>query len=121
MINDTSLVKTLNLPRTSPSFAYRQLPDGSLNVVNPKAITEDGSIYWVAGTTALPRGKKTIPSVFVIENGGENLLAVYWYITDCWFRSDDPDAIDALELPKDQVFPFDWSYAIPVSNDPFHS
>ena len=119
MITDPELAKTLNLPRTSPSFAYRQQPDGSLAVVTPKAITDDGSIYWVAGTSTLAHGA-TIPSVFIIENGGESLLTVYWYIADCWYRSDDPNAIDALCLAKDQVFPFDWNYAIPVTKDAYH-
>ena len=119
MVTDTDLAKTLNLPRTAPSFAYRQHTDGSLDVLQPNSIPKDGSIYWLAGDSILSNGRK-LTSVFIIEDGGGNLVASYWFIADNWYKSDDDDVLIALGLQKREVFPFDWQYAIPVDNDVYH-
>ena len=119
MVTDLQLAKTLNLPRTSPTFAYRQCADGSLSVLQPGLIPNDGSIYWLAGHSVLASGKE-VASVFVIEHGGGNLVGVYWFVDNAWYKSDDPDASDALGIPQEGIFPFDWKYAIPVENDIFH-
>jgi len=119
MVTDSELVKVLNLPRTSPSFAYRQCTDDSLDVIQPSIIPKDDSTYWVAGRSTLPNGQE-LESVFVIENGGGNLVSIYWFIDDSWYASDDGDVLNALGLPREEVFPFDWQYSIPVENDVYH-
>jgi hypothetical protein len=120
MTVDSELAKTLNLPRTSPAFALKQIGnDGSLEVIQLRKIPADSAIYWVSGTSKLASGRD-VPSVFVIADGGGSLIKVYWYVGDRWFHSDDADALDALGLSRDEVFPFDWSYALPVANDVYH-
>lgn len=119
MITDLQLTKTLNLPRTSPAFAYRQRADGSLDVVQPSLIPNDDSTYWVAGRTILAN-REELASVFIIESGGGNIVGVYWFVNNGWYKSDDPDAPGALGIPKESIFPFDWQYAIPVENDIYH-
>ena len=39
------------------------------------------------------------------------------YIDERWFQSDDEDALEALGLAREEVFPFDWSYEVRVAND----
>lgn len=73
----------------------------------------------MSGWSKLPSGRD-IPSVFVIAGGGSSLIKVHWYIDDCWFHSDDDDALDALGLTQSEVFPFDWSYDVPGENDIYH-
>jgi len=119
MVTDTQLTRTLNLPRISPAFAYRQHEDGSLDVLQPSIIPNDDSIYWVAGHSTLANGHELV-SVFIIEHGGGNVLAIYWFEDNSWYKSDDPDVPAALGLQKVDIYPFDWQYAIPVENDIYH-
>ena len=74
MAVDSELAKTLNLPRTSPSFVLKQTEnDGSLEVIQLREIPADGAIYWVSGTSKLASGRD-IPSVLVIAEGGGSLI-----------------------------------------------
>ena len=114
------IAKNLNLLRQSPAFALRETGDGGFAVVSPSTIPADGSIYWLAGESRLPVGS-TVPSVFVVGGGGSELVRVYWHVHDTWVQSDDPRALDLLAADRSAVFPFDWSYAIPVANDIFHA
>ena len=120
MAVDSELAKTLNLPRTSPTFVLKQIgDDGSLEVVQLGKIPSDDAVYWLSGSSKLASGRE-VPSVFVVSDGGGSLVKVYWYVDDRWFQSDDADALDALGLGRNDVFPFDWSYAVPVENDVYH-
>jgi hypothetical protein len=37
-----------------------------------------------------------------------------------WYRHEDADALTSLGLSIEQVFPFDWRFAIPLEEDIFH-
>jgi hypothetical protein len=119
MVTDQEVVQALNLVRTSPSFVLRELKDRRIEVLQIATVPNDGSIYWVAGQTTIPVGT-SIASVFVIENGGGNLVNVYWLINGAWYSSSDGEAVKALERNRDEIFPFDWRYDVPVENDVYH-
>jgi hypothetical protein len=120
MVDDRELVQALNLLQSSPSFVLRQCDDRRMDVSQVALVPNDGSVYWIAGESQLPVGR-AIPSVFIVENGGGNLIAVYWFIDKAWCKPSDPDTLAKLDLRREDVFPFDWSYAVPVENDIYHA
>lgn len=78
-------------------------------------------VYWVAGETTLHSGRK-LESVFRVDtNAGGSLVSVFWKVNGQWHRHDDADTLAALEMLKGEVFPFDWSLAVPLEEDIFHS
>lgn len=117
---DPQSAKDLNLVHGSPSFAIRHARNGEVEVIQPAVIPDDGCIYTVAGTSLLPDNSQ-IPSVFVIENGGGNLVKVYWQIKGNWYEPVDDQVPQLLEMERDDLSQFDWSYALPVANDAFHA
>ncbi len=119
MVDDRELVQVLNLLRTSPTFVFCQRGDKRMVVSQLASVPNDGLVYWIAGESQLPKGR-TVPSVFNVENGGGNLIAVYWYIDRAWYKPSDSDTLGKLELRREDVFPFDWQYAVPVENDIYH-
>ena len=114
------IAKNLNVLRQSPAFALRETDDGGFAVVTPSAIPDDGAIYWLAGQSRLASGA-SVSSVFVVGGGGSDFIRAFWCVDDTWVQSDNPIAVELLRLPKSDVFPFDWAYAIPVTNDVFHA
>ena len=72
--------------------------------MRPDVIPADGHIYWVAGESLLPDGTR-IPSVFVLEDGGDTVAKVYWRVEAGW------------QEPSDPFSSFDRIYAVPVAND----
>jgi len=116
---DDSTRRSLNLVHGSPDYTLQELGTGEINVLQLEDIPNDGYVYWLSATTKIKSGRK-IPSVFVIANGGSDLVKVYWLIAEQWYASDDLLAAAALGLEKAEIFPFDWSYAIPVTNDIYH-
>ncbi len=119
MAVDDELAKSLNLLRASPSFVLRRTPGASsLDVINPTSIPNDGSDYWVAATSFLKCGRQ-LPTVAVIWAGGET-GKFYWFSGGRWIESDDPVTLNTLGLKHDEVFPFDWRYAVPLDADPYH-
>lgn len=121
MIKDREAVKRLNLLRTSKTFALREVSkDGSADVVCPPRIPDSDGVYWVSGYTKLKNGR-SLESVFRLDtNAGASLLAVFWLIDGKWFQQEDADALSALGVSRADAFPFDWSFAIPVTKDAFH-
>jgi hypothetical protein len=118
VIQDRKLIQALNLLRTSPTFVFREF-DNRMEVLQLPNVPNDGSVYWIGGESLLPVGRR-IPSVFVVEHGGGNLIAVYWWIEKEWWTPSDADTLGVLGLRRDEVFPFDWRYAVPVENDIYH-
>ena len=120
MVDDRDLVQALNLLRCSPKFVLRQNGDQRMEVSQIGLVPDDGLRYWIAGESQLPVGR-AIPSVFVVENGGGNLSAVYWYIGKEWYKPSEPDTLAKLDMRQEDVFPFDWRYAVAVANDIYHA
>lgn len=119
---DTATVRWLNLLNGSPSFVIRIGPrTHAPSVVQVEIVPEDDGVYWVAGTTTLPRGDR-IPSVFEIDtSAGGSLVSVHWRIGGTWMSSSDKTRVlAALSAEEGDVFPFDWSYAIQVACDVYH-
>ena len=56
----------------------------------------------------------------MVEHGGGNLTTVYWWIEGEWRTPSAGDTLAILGLRRDEVFPFDWRYAVPVENDTYH-
>ncbi|PQO44938.1 hypothetical protein [Blastopirellula marina] len=122
MTTDTELRKDLQFLSSQKSWVYQEIAgQDKANVLKLSVIAKDSGVYWVAGETALHGGRK-LESVFRVDtDAGGSLVSVFWKIADRWYQHDDPDAWENLELPKHEVFPFDWSLAVPLEEDIFHS
>lgn len=121
MILDTDMRQRLNLVRTARSFVLQEVgTNGEANVSSVKVVPKSNGVFWVPGKTILKAGRK-IESVFRVDtdNGG-TLASIYWWIGNAWYQHDDGDALAAIGLPKDDVFPFDWQYDVPLEEDIFH-
>ncbi|WP_146511700.1 hypothetical protein [Thalassoglobus neptunius] len=122
MITDTELRQDLQFLSGQKSWVYKEVAgQDKAEVLTPSVIAKESGVYWVAGETTLHGGRK-LESVFRVDtNAGGSLVSVFWKIADQWYRHDEPDALEKLDLPKDEVFPFDWSLAVPLEEDIFHS
>jgi hypothetical protein len=122
MITDPELGKDLQFLNSQRSWVYREIPEENVaQVLSPPSIPKATGVYWIAGETVLHCGRR-LDSVFQVDtdSGGE-LMSVYWHIGGQWYKHDDEDVLRALEVSRDDVFPFDWSFAVPLEEDVFHS
>lgn len=121
MAIEADLAKRLNLLRSSPSFVLKDVgSEGKQHVVATKLIPENSGSYWVAGRTTLKNGR-VLEAVFNVDTGsGGSLLAIFWFIGKEWYRHDDQSTCKALDLSREEVFPFNWDFAVPLENDIFH-
>lgn len=121
MICDAELRQHLNLLRTQITFQYREEPHlGRMTCESLNEIPSSSGVYWVGGTTVASSGRE-IDSVFRVDtDSGGNLLSIYWWINEQWYEHDDDESLSALGLPKEEVFPFDWRFAVPLQHDTFH-
>ena len=121
MIRDTDMCQRLNLVRTSGSFVVRETGDlGEAEVLSVKVVAKGQGICWVGGTSILKSGRD-VESVFRVDtDSGGTLVSVYWWIGGNWYEHDDADALTALGLSRDQVFPFDWRFCVALEEDIFH-
>ena len=121
MVSD-ELRQWLNLVHSSPTFVIR-IDDKTLQgtVRSPKIVPANDGEYWVAGETSLKSGRK-LASVFRVQtNSGGTLLGGYWRVGDDWLDLQDDLSYAALAYTRDEETPFDWSYAVPLSEDLYHS
>lgn len=119
---DIITIQWLNLLHGSPSFVIRIDPHTDApTVVQVEIVPKDDGVYWIAGTTTLPRGDR-IPSVFEVDtSAGGSLAGVHWKIDGGWISSSEKRrALSALDAEEGEVFPFDWTYAIPLAQDIYH-
>lgn len=122
MINDSDIRQRLNLLRDSRSFVLHELGEaGEAAVLSPTVVPRDSGVYWVGGMTVLQSGS-TIESVFRADtDSGGSLVSIYWWIKGEWYAHDDEESLSVLKLSREQVFPFDWQFAVPLEHDSFHS
>ena len=116
MTLDSETKKWLNLLRGSPSFVLKDKPDGGAQVVSPQKIPASDGLYWVHGKTILRSGQE-LESVFHLDtdSGGE-LYEVFWWIEGSWYDYRDPEARAILGSDA-EIFPFDWMYSVPLTED----
>jgi len=116
MALDPETKKWLNLLRSSPGFVLKDKPDGGAQVVSPKQVPGSDGFYWVHGKTVLHSGR-VLESVFHLDtdSGGE-LNEIFWWIEGSWYDHRDPEARGMLGSDAD-IFPFDWSYSVPLEED----
>jgi hypothetical protein len=121
MVDEKQLRQTLQFLATQKSWVMKDIPkQNKSEVLTLKLIPKETGVYWIAGETRLRSGRK-IDSVFRADtNGGVSLIAVFWKIDGQWYRHEDYDTLGALNLQKEDVFPFDWTFAVPVEEDIFH-
>lgn len=121
-VNHDELRRRLNLVESSGSFVLREVGnDGQAEVKTIAVVPKDDGIYWVGGETTLKAGN-SLRSVFRVDTGaGGSLLTVYWNINGSWYEHDSPETFAALGIERDDAFPFDWSYKVPLEDDAFHS
>jgi len=121
MIADAELIKRLSFLDGQPKWVLREVDEeGRDQVLSPPVIPKATGFYWIAGETTLCNGRR-LASVFCVDtdSGGE-LYAVSWKIEGDWYRHDDAEALRRLGLERDDAFPFDWSFAVPLEEDVFH-
>lgn len=119
---DAATVRWLNLLNGSPSFVIRIAPRSHApTVVQVEIVPEDDGVYWIAGTTTLPRGDR-ISSVFEVDtSAGGGLVSVQWKVDGAWMSPSDTTRVRrALDAEERDLFPFDWTYAVPVARDVYH-
>jgi hypothetical protein len=93
---------------------------GEADVVSPPSVPDKDGTYWVPGDTRLKSGQAA-QSVFRVDtNSGGELLSVYWFIDSNWYEHQDADAYARLGVSRDDVFPFDWTYGIPLDRGVYH-
>jgi hypothetical protein len=115
-----SEIKLLNLIRSSPSFVlWMNPPDAGATVKRMDVVPADTGVYWVAGVT-IASGGRELESAFAVDSSGGELISVFWFVDGRWIQSTDDAALHALGLERNQVFPFDWRFAVPFECDFFH-
>jgi hypothetical protein len=121
MINDKDMKQRLNLLKSSPSFVLKEVGDlGEAEVLNLERVPKYNGIYWVAGNTKLKCGEN-VESVFRVDtNSGGSIISVYWFINGGWYEHQEDAVLNALNLNQEEVFPFDWTYKIPLEEDIYH-
>lgn len=121
MISDTDMNQRLNLIRTSGSFVLQEVgKEGEANVVSAKVVPKETGVYWIGGTTIV-KSLAEIESVFRVDtNSGGTLLSVFWWIGGKWYKHDDEGALFAMGLTREEVFPLDWRFTVPLEVDIFH-
>lgn len=113
------LNQRLNLLVRAPKFFYRVQPDGSAQVLSESVIPNDSHEYWVGAKIKL-KNEKEIDGVFVIKEGGAVHERIYFSINGSWKTSDNKRVPELLNLTKEEIFPIDWKYTVPVANDIYH-
>lgn len=121
MINDIELCQHLNLLRTQGSFVYHEdIQQDRMTCQHPNIIPKASGVYWVHGATVVRSGLE-IDSVFQVDtDSGGTLLTIFWWINETWYKHDDEGAVSALGLSKEEIFPFDWRFTVPLEEDIFH-
>lgn len=121
-VTHDELRRRLNLVDSSGSFVLREVGnDGKAEVKTITVVPKDDGVYWVGGETTLKTGK-SLRSVFRVDTGaGGSLLTVFWHIEGSWYEHDSPETYGALGIKRDDAFPFDWSFKVPLEDDAFHS
>jgi hypothetical protein len=122
MAVDQQLYSHLNTIVQSKGFTFREMDRAGRTVVKKLAIVPNVSgVHWISGWTTAANGK-IIESVFKVDTDTSgSLLSAYWLIGGVWYISTDGDALVALASQRNEVFPFDWRYDVPLEVDLFHS
>lgn len=121
-MSSTELQQWLNLVHSSPKFVIKiDEKTGKGFVRSPQIVPANDGEYWVAGETRLKSGRK-LASVFRVQtNSGGTLLGGYWRVGEEWLDQQDERSYAALASTRDKETPFDWSYAVPLTEDIYHS
>lgn len=121
-MRDNELQQWLNLVHSSPTFVIKiDGKTGKGYVLSPQVVPANDGEYWVAGEACLRSGRK-LASVFRVQtNSGGTLLGGYWQVGDEWLDLQDGGAYAALASTREKEHPFDWSYAVPLSEDIYHN
>lgn len=119
---ENEVQKWLNLIHSSPKFVIKiDEETGKGFVRSPQIVPANDGEYWVSGVTCLNSGRK-LASVFRVQtNSGGTLLGGYWRVGEEWLDLQDEESYAALGSTRDKETPFDWSYAVPLSEDIYHS
>jgi len=118
LIEDQRFIKILNLVRTQPRFSVRESDAGDLFCESVNPVPENRGFYWIAGVTHLQNGID-IESVFVVDtDSGAEQSNVFWYVKGAWYEHRESEsAAEALGIAKADMFPYDWTYHVPVTGD----
>lgn len=121
MVHEDELRQALQFLVTQRSWVMKDIPKKDKSeVLTLKIIPKGTGVYWVAGESRLRSGRK-LESVFRVDtDGGGSLVTVFWKINGHWYRHEDADTLSALEMKRENVFPFDWSFTVPLEEDIFH-
>ncbi len=121
-MSSTELQQWLNLVYSSPKFVIKiDEKTGKGFVRSPQIVPANDGEYWVAGETRLKSGRKLVSVFRVQTNSGGTLLGGYWRVGEEWLDQQDERSYAALASTRDKETPFDWSYAVPLTEDIYHS
>jgi hypothetical protein len=121
MVNDAELCQHFNLLRTQRSFVFREdSKTDQLTCESPRVVPSGSGVYWISGTTVTKSGQEIVSVFRVDTDTGCTLNSIFWWIDGGWIASDDNNAMSALSLSKEDVFPFDWRFPVPLQEDIFH-
>ena len=124
MIIKKELVQFLNLVHLTPGFVIHETDQTSTGseFINVQTIPNNDGIYWVPGKVIF-KNLDEHDAVFVVDtNSGGSFLEVFLYLDKKWWDliHRDPHLFDVLHVDKDDVFPFDWTFSIPLEYDMYH-
>ena len=114
MTVDAETTKLCNLLHGSPTFAM--LEDRSVRRID--RIEPSHGLTTVAGTTFLRDGRE-VPSVFSIDGATGEVFSSIWLWKGSWIDSADREQRCVVGT-DDQLFPYDWSTAVPLASDHLH-
>jgi len=121
MVRERQLHQALQFLVAQDGWVMRDIPkQNKSEVLSLRLIPKSSGAYWISGNTRLRCGRDILSVFRVDTDSGGTLTTVFWKIGPNWYRHDDLDTLGALELPKEEVFPFGWSFSIPLEEDIFH-
>jgi hypothetical protein len=111
------LARRCNFFLNAPDWVMRE-ENGRTVVLHLPRVPDDGNFYWIGGTIIVG-GIENVPAVFTVS-GRDEIQASFWRANDEWFASDDPRLPEALAKERNDLFPFDWRFNVPLERDAYH-
>lgn len=105
----------LNLLRASPSFVLVEgRTAGHERLHQPLRVPANSGMCWVSGTVTTA-SEQSFDAVHVVSTDEGGQLAETYVWADAWFRAEELPTM--LSLAHDAVFPFRYTFAVPLEGD----
>jgi len=118
------VARILNFFLNAPEWVQRETEQYGEIVRTVKKIAKvpnRSGIYWMHGSVIL-RLENKVDAVFVVDSdAGGKLLQSYWHVGNVWYAQEDPELPAALGLGREEMFPYDYMFTVPLERDSFHT